>query len=43
MFKNEVENLNQTVKIQELSEHFQELTNLVHNSSDKVNEFLKNQ
>ncbi|CAF4700700.1 unnamed protein product, partial [Rotaria socialis] len=35
-FKNELENLNQSKKIQELVVNFQELTNLVHNSSDKV-------
>ncbi|CAF3376702.1 unnamed protein product [Rotaria sp. Silwood1] len=34
--RNELENLNQSIKIQELVVHFQELTDLVHNSSDKV-------
>ncbi|CAF1970058.1 unnamed protein product [Rotaria magnacalcarata] len=34
--RNELGNLNQSVKIQELVVNFQELTNLVHNSSDKV-------
>ncbi|CAF4278744.1 unnamed protein product [Rotaria socialis] len=34
--RNELENLNQSKKIQELVVNFQELTNLVHNSSDKV-------
>ena len=28
------------MKIQELVEHFQELTNVMHNSSDKVYRFL---
>jgi hypothetical protein len=35
-FKNEFENNNQSVKIQELVRHLKELTNVVHNSSDKV-------
>ncbi|CAF4832919.1 unnamed protein product, partial [Rotaria sp. Silwood1] len=34
--RNELENLNQSIKIQELVVHFQELTDIVHNSSDKV-------
>lgn len=38
--KNQLQNLNQSSKIQELVLHFQELNNLVHNSSDKVEDFF---
>jgi len=38
--RDDFQNLNQSLKIQELVQHFQELTNLVHNSSDKTSSII---
>ncbi|CAF2781863.1 unnamed protein product [Rotaria sp. Silwood2] len=38
--RNELGNLNQSIKIQELVVHFQELTDLMHNSSNKVSAII---
>jgi len=38
--RDDFQNLNQSLKIQELVQHFQELTNLVHNSSDKTSAII---
>jgi hypothetical protein len=38
-FKNEIQSLNQTTKVQELTTRLQQLNNLEHNSSDRV-EFI---